>query len=56
VAAASAAAPVAGAYGGEVKLYDTDDKTAACIMAIVSDETGIPLNQLIFKSIKCLEA
>lgn len=42
------------AYGGEVALYDVDEKTAACIMAIVSDETKIPLSELIFKSIKAL--
>ena len=39
---------------GEIALYDVDEKTAACIMAIISDETKIPLNQLIFKSIKAL--
>ena len=41
-------------YGGEIALYNVDEKTAACIMAIISDETKIPLNQLIFKSIKAL--
>ena len=41
------------AYGGELAVYgDMDDKTIACIMAIVSDETKIPLNQLIFRSIR----
>ena len=40
-------------YGGELSVYgDLDDKTIACIMAIVSDETKIPLNQLIFRSIR----
>ena len=29
-----------------------DEPTAAVIMAIVSDESGIPLNRLLFKSIK----
>ncbi len=43
------------AYGGEIALYNVDEKTAACIMAIVSDETKIPLSQLIFKSIKALD-
>ena len=33
-------------------LYKTDYKTAASIMAIVSHETGIPLNRLAFSSIK----
>ena len=43
-------------YGGEIALYgDMDDKTVACIMAIVSDETKIPLSQLIFKSIRELQ-
>lgn len=37
---------------GEVKLYNTDEKTAAVIMAIVSKESGIPLNRLKFNSIK----
>ena len=41
-------------YGGELALYDVDEKTAACIMAIVSDETKIPLSQLVFKSIRAL--
>ncbi len=42
-------------YGGTVRLLNVDEKTAACVMAIVSHETGIPLNQLIFKSIKSLD-
>ena len=42
-------------YGGEIALYDVDEKTAACIMAIISDETKIPLNQLIFKSIRAMD-
>ena len=45
----------ADSYGGTVLLYDTDEKTAACIMAIVSHETGIPPEQLIFHSIRCLD-
>ena len=53
--AASDSEPAADAvYGGEIALYDVDEKTAACIMAIISDETKIPLNQLVFKSIKAL--
>ena len=51
--AAPAPAP-AGAYGGEVALIDVDEKSAACIMAIVSHETGIPLSELVFKKIKAL--
>ena len=45
-------APVAPGSCGELKLYDTDPKTAAMIMAIVADKMGKPLNQLRFKSIK----
>lgn len=37
-----------------VKLIDTDDETAAVIMAIVSEKMGVPLKNLEFKSIKCL--
>ena len=37
---------------GDLKLYDTDPKVAAMIMAIVADKTGKPLNELRFKSIK----
>lgn len=37
---------------GELKLYNVDESTAAMVMAIVSDESGIPLDQLCFKSIK----
>ena len=40
-------------YGGTLSVYgNLDDKTIACIMAIVSDETKIPLSQLIFRSIR----
>lgn len=37
---------------GEIKLYDTSDKDAAMIMAIVADKLGKPVNELRFKSIK----
>lgn len=40
---------------GSVNLVNVDEPTAACIMAIVSRESGIPLNRLSFKSIKLLE-
>lgn len=40
---------------GELRLVGVDEKTAAMIMAIVSDESHIPLSQLIFKSIKALD-
>ena len=40
---------------GKVKLVDVDDQTAAVIMAIVSDRSGIPLERLRFKSIRLAE-
>lgn len=45
-------APAAPGTAGELKLYDTDPKTAAMIMAIVADKMGKPINELRFKSIK----
>ena len=38
----------------QVVLEGIDDTQAACVMAIVSHETGIPLDQLVFKSIKAV--
>jgi Na+-transporting methylmalonyl-CoA/oxaloacetate decarboxylase gamma subunit len=40
---------------GELKLFDVDERTAALIMAIVSDESGIPLSQLRFTSIRLIK-
>ena len=40
---------------GTLKLKGCDEKTAAMIMAIVSDNTGIPLSELVFKSIKLVD-
>lgn len=40
---------------GTLNLYKTDEKTAAVIMAIVSKESGVPLNRLKFNSIKLIE-
>ncbi len=37
---------------GEVKIYDTDPRDAAMIMAIVADKLRKPLNELRFVSIK----
>ncbi len=60
-AAAAAEAPAAPApvpkepapgTAGELKLYDTDPRDAAMIMAIVADTLGKPLNELRFKSIR----
>ncbi|MBR5382271.1 MAG: OadG family protein [Clostridia bacterium] len=44
--------PLAPGSAGEVKLYDTDPRDAAMIMAIVADKLGKPLNELRFVSIK----
>lgn len=44
-----------GISAGELKLINVDEKTAAIIMAIVSDESQIPLSELSFKSIKAIE-
>ncbi len=49
--AAPTAAPAPGT-AGELKLYDTPDRDAAMIMAIVANKMGKPLNELRFKSIK----
>ena len=53
-AESAAPAPEAPAAPGsaELKLYDTDPKDAAMIMAIVADALGKPINQLRFISIK----
>ena len=52
--AAAPAAPKEKAPGsaGEVKIYDTDPRDAAMIMAIVADKLQKPLNELRFVSIK----
>lgn len=59
VAKAPAAAPAAPAApaaapgtAGELKLYDTDPRDAAMVMAIVADKIGKPINELRFKSIR----
>lgn len=44
-----------GQSAGKLDLVDVDEPTAAVIMAIVSDQSGIPLNRLNFKSIKRIE-
>ena len=53
-AAPAAAAPkkLAPGSAGDVKLYDTDPRDAAMIMAIVADKLQKPLNELRFVSIK----
>ncbi len=45
----------AGVNNGEVDLVGVDEKTAAVIMAIVSQQSSIPLNRLSFKSIRLID-
>lgn len=52
-AAAPAPAP-APAAPAAIVLEGIDETQAACVMAIVSHETGIPLDELVFKSIKAV--
>ena len=54
-AAPKTAAPEEEFSSGTLKLKGCDEKTAAMIMAIVSDNTGIPLSELVFKSIKLVD-
>ena len=51
-APAPAAAPAVAYAPGSVQLIDVDEPTAAVVMALVSDRTGIPFERLWFKSIK----
>ena len=48
-------APKAKGTCGELVLINTEERDAAMIMAIVADTTGIPLNELRFKSIKRID-
>lgn len=50
--AAPAPAPEAPGSAGGVKLYNTDPRDAAMVMAIIADSLGKPLNELRFISIK----
>ena len=52
VPAAAAPKKLAPGSAGDVKIYDTDPRDAAMIMAIVADKLGKPLNELRFRSIK----
>ena len=54
-APAAPAAPEEVFSSGSLKLKNCDEKTAAMIMAIVADDSGIPLEELVFKSIKWVE-
>ncbi|MDD4796414.1 MAG: OadG family transporter subunit [Eubacteriales bacterium] len=53
---AAAPAPASAEVSGPpaVKLVNVDERTAAFLMAIVADETDIPLDELRFLSIKPL--
>ena len=55
-APAAAPAPVAAPVTpGYLRLEGVSEANAAVIMALVSHQTGIPLNRLAFHSIKCLQ-
>ena len=41
-------------WDGKLQLIDCDEETAACIMAIISEETDIPLDELQFRRIQAL--
>ena len=45
----------AGVSSGELRLVGLDEKTAAIIMAIISHESKIPIEELQFRSIKAAE-
>ncbi len=51
-AAPQAQTPRAPGAAGELKLYDTPERDAAMVMAIVADELKIPINELRFISIR----
>ena len=46
------AKPLAPGSAGDLKLYNTDPRDAAMIMAIVADELQKPINELRFLSIR----
>ena len=48
----AAPAQLAPGSAGEMKMYDVDPRTAAMLMAIVADQTGMPLNELRFISVR----
>ena len=53
-ASAPAAAPAPAPVPAAPAAVGIDETQAACVMAIVSHETGIPLDELVFKSIKAV--
>ena len=52
---ASYAAASAISHSDAIRLINVDDKTAAMIMAIVSDETKIPVDKLRFRAIRYMD-
>ena len=48
--------PEAPGSAGGIKLYDTPEKDAAMVMAIVANKLGKPLNELRFLSIRRIDA
>ncbi len=40
---------------GEIKLNNVPPRTAAMLMAITANKMGVPINQLRFISIKCID-
>ena len=52
VPATPAAPAVSYGTANGIQLIDVDEPTAAVVMALVSDQSGIPLERLAFKSIK----
>lgn len=50
----SAEVPTQRMSQGQIELIDTDEKTAAVIMAVVANKTGMPLERLSFKSIRLI--
>lgn len=48
--------PEAPGSAGGIKLYDTPERDAAMVMAIVANNLGKPLNELRFLSIKRIDA
>lgn len=53
-AAPAVPAPAPAPAPAAVVLEGIDETQAACVMAVVSHETGIPLDELVFKSIKAV--
>lgn len=51
-AASAPAVPLAPGSAGGCELHGVDPKIAAMLMAIVADKTGLPLNELRFRSIR----